>query len=309
MKPRAFGRGGIRLWPYLFSLPFLLSYLVFHLYPVLYSLFLSFYDWNGIGERTFVGFKNYADLWFRDPLFGKSIRNTIIIMLLALPITFLLGLALANVTFNLLRGKRFFQTVNFLPYITTPVAIGFIFSYMFDWQTGIINRAALRFGLLDEPFYWLQVPFSAQCIVALMFIWKHFGYFMTIYLAGMTAIPQELYEAAKIDGASGFRTFWHITMPLLRSITVFLVVTSIISGLQLFDEPKLLYGGWGGSGIVAAGGPDNAVLTVIWKFVDNSFITDNRLGYGSAVAYSLFLLIVFFSVISYRLTAGRREDA
>ncbi|XID92016.1 carbohydrate ABC transporter permease [Paenibacillaceae bacterium WGS1546] len=293
------------MWPYLFALPFVLTYAAFQLYPILYSFFLSLHDWNGIGEKTYIGFKNYVQLWTNDPLFVKSIWNTLLMMLMFIPLTLVLGLALAYWTFHLTRGKRFFQTVNVLPYITTPVAIGFIFSYMFDWQTGLVNLLLTKFGWLEEGFYWLQDPWGSRAIIALMVIWRNLGYFMIIFMAGMTVIPQDVYEAAKVDGSTGFHTFRKITMPLLRNITVFLVVTSVIGGLQLFDEPKLLYGGWSGS--TQVGGPDNTALTMIWKFVDESFISNTRFGYASAIAYSLFLLIVLFSILSYKLTAPKED--
>ncbi|MCU6797411.1 sugar ABC transporter permease [Paenibacillus sp. WQ 127069] len=295
---------GNKLWPYLFSLPFVIGYIVFHFYPVIYSLFLSLHDWNGIGEKTFVGLQNYTDLLTKDPLFYKSLFNTTLIMLISIPVTIILGMVMAHVTFHLAAGKRLFQTINFLPYITTPVAIGFIFSYMFDWQSGILNQLLIQLNLVTEGVYWLQEPFIARCVIALMFIWRHLGYFMAIYLAGMTAIPQDIYEAAKVDGSSGTHTLFTITLPLLKNISVFLIVTSVIGGFQLFDEPKLLYGGWAANSV---GGPDNAALTVIWKFIDDTFISDNRFGYGAAIAYSLFVIIIFFSMISYRITAGKGE--
>lgn len=295
------------MWPYLFALPFVLAYAVFQLFPVGYSFFLSLHEWNGIGEKTFIGLQNYVDLFTRDPLFYKSIFNTVLLMLMSLPVMIILGLLMAYMTFNLLKGKRFFQTVNFLPYITTPVAIGFLFSFLFDWQTGTVNEVLVRLGILSEKYYWLQEPFTARVVIALMIIWRNLGYFMTIYLAGMTAIPQDVYEAARVDGSTGFHTFRKITLPLLRNITVFLVVTSVINGLQLFDEPKLLYGGWSSSPSV--GGPENAALTVIWKFVDDSFISNTQFGYGSAIAYALFMLIIIFSIASYRLTAGKGDHS
>lgn len=298
-------RGGPRMWPYLFSLPFVLAYAAFQLYPVVYSFVLSLHDWNGIGAKTYIGFRNYADLLTRDPLFFKSLWNTLIMMLMSIPVTLILGVLLAYWTFQLNKGRKLFQTVNFLPYITTPVAIGFIFSYLFDWQTGLINLVVVKLGWASEGVYWLQGEWTSRMIIALMVVWRNLGYFMVIYIAGMTAIPQDVYEAAKIDGSTGFHTFTRITMPLLRNITVFLVVTSVINGLQLFDEPKLLYGGWSGSAQV--GGPDNTALTVIWKFVDESFISGTRFGYSSAIAYALFVLIVLFSVVSYKITAPKEE--
>ncbi|BFT72518.1 carbohydrate ABC transporter permease [Paenibacillus sp. P36] len=299
-------KSGVRVWPYLFSLPFVMCYLIFHFYPILYSFYLSLHDWNGIGDKTFVGLRNYVTLLTKDPLFFKSLFNTIVIMLMSTPFMILLGMVVAHLIFHLTRGRMFFQTVNFLPYITTPVAIGFIFSFMFDWQTGIINMLLIKLGWLKEGVYWLQDPWMSRVIIAIMIIWRNLGYFMAIYLAGMTAIPQDIYEAARVDGSSSFHTFTRITLPLLRNITVFLIVTSVIGGLQLFDEPKLLYGGWSASQV---GGPDNAALTVIWKFVNDSFVTGTRFGYGSAIAYTLFVVIAIFSVLSYRLTAGKEEKA
>lgn len=300
-KPRK--RLGLRLWPYLFSLPFVLLYLAFQFYPVIYSFFLSFHEWNGVSEKRFVGFANYVTLFTKDPLFYKSIFNTVVIMLMSLPTLVLTGMLLAYLIFNMVKGRMLFQTANFLPYITTPVAIGFIFSFMFDWQTGIINALFVKMGLLQEGIYWLQDPWLSRIIIAIMIVWRNLGYFIAIYLAGMTAISQDVYEAAKVDGATAFHTFTRITLPLLRNISVFLIVTSIIGSLQLFDEPKLLYGGWTASQV---GGPDNAALTIIWKFVNDSFM-NVRFGYGATIAYALFMLIVVFSIASYKLSMGKGD--
>ncbi|MBB3113030.1 ABC-type sugar transport system permease subunit [Paenibacillus phyllosphaerae] len=297
---------GVKVWPYLFALPFIAFYFTFHFYPLVYSFWLSLHDWNGIGAKTFVGLRNYVTLLTKDPLFYKSLYNTFVMMLMSVPLMILLGMVLAYLIFHLTKGRLLFQTINFLPYITTPVAIGFIFSFMFDWQTGIVNAILMKLSLVTEGYYWLQDPWMSKAIIALMIIWRNLGYFMAIYLAGMTAIPQDIYEAAKVDGSTGLHTFTRITLPMLRNITVFLIVTSIIGGLQLFDEPKLLYGGWSAS---TSGGPDNAALTVIWKFINDSFITGTRFGYGSAIAYTLFVIIVLFSILSYRLSAGKGEKS
>jgi len=268
------------------------------------SFFLSFQEWNGVAEKRFVDLANYITLLTQDTLFYKSICNTILIMLMSIPVLILGGMGMAYLIFNLGRSRSFFQTVNVLPYITTPVAIGFIFSFMFDWQTGIINAILIRIGVLEEGIYWLQDPWMSRIIIAIMIIWRNLGYFLAVYLAGMTTIPQDIYEAARVDGSTGLRTFARITLPMLKNITVFLIVTSLIGSLQLFDEPKLLYGGWTANQV---GGPDNSALTVIWKFVNDSFF-NIRFGYGAAIAYALFVLIVVFSIASYKLSRGRGDQ-
>ena len=293
-------------WPYLFCLPFIAAYLTFSLYPMLYSLQLSFFDWNGIGNKTFVGLQNYITLFTKDPLFWKALKNTVILMAFSTPITVFLGLVVAYLLFDISRGKRLYQTVNFFPYITTPVAIGFIFSYLFDWQSGYVNKLLTSIGILDEPFYWLNSEFASKVIIVIMIVWRYLGYYMTIYLAAMTSMPMEVYEAAAVDGASNLKIFTRITIPMLRHTTVFLIITSMIGGLQMFEEPKLLFGGWAALGGTQTGGPGNTALTVVWKFYNDAFNLDSKLGYGSAIAYSLFVIIMLFSIVGFKIT-GRGE--
>lgn len=293
-------------WPYLFCLPFIAAYLTFSLYTMLYSLQLSFFDWNGIGNKTFVGLQNYITLFTKDPLFWKALKNTVILMAFSTPITVFLGLVVAYLLFDISRGKRLYQTVNFFPYITTPVAIGFIFSYLFDWQSGYVNKLLTSIGILDEPFYWLNSEIASKVIIVIMIVWRYLGYYMTIYLAAMTSMPMEVYEAAAVDGASNLKIFTRITIPMLRHTTVFLVITSMIGGLQMFEEPKLLFGGWAALGGAQTGGPGNTALTVVWKFYNDAFNLDSKLGYGSAIAYSLFVIIMLFSIVGFKIT-GRGE--
>ena len=292
-------------WPYLFCLPFLSAYFLFSMFPMLYSLKISFYDWNGFGAKTFVGIKNYLDLFTKDPLFLKSLGNTIILMAFSTPITVLLGLGVAYLLFDIGRGKRIYQTVNFFPYITTPVAIGFIFSYLFDWQSGYVNKLLIWLGALNEPFFWLGSEIASKVIIVIMIVWRYLGYYMTIYLAAMTSISSEVHEAAAVDGASNFKIFTKITVPMLRNTTRFLIITSLIGGLQMFEEPKLLFSGWASLGNGQTGGPGHTALTTVWKFFNDAFSQDSRLGYGSAMAYTLFVIIMLFSVVGFRLSRGK----
>lgn len=286
-------------------LPFLTAYGLFMLFPMCYSFYLSLFDYNGIAGKTFVGFKNYITLLTRDRLFWKSFLNTILITCMQLPVNLILGLVAAFLLYRIYRGRRFFQVVNFLPYITTPVAIGFIFSYIFGWNSGILNQLLVKIGLLQENFYWLQTEWSSRVIVALMIVYRNFGYCMMIYLSGMTAISSDLYEAAEIDGAGKWQTFRYVIVPMLKNVTTFLLITSLIGAFQTFDEPVQLYSGWAASS-KSVGGPNNAVLTILWKFYDNSFGSSTRMGYGAAIAYLLFVVIGFFTLLSYYLRS--RED-
>lgn len=288
-------------------LPFLAAYGLFMLFPMCYSFYLSLFDYNGIASKTFVGLKNYITLLTKDKLFLKSFLNTIIITCMQLPINLILGLVVAFLLYRIYRGRRFFQVVNFLPYITTPVAIGFIFSYIFGWNSGILNQLLVKIGVLQENFYWLQTEWSSRVIVALMIVYRNFGYCMMIYLSGMTAISSDLYEAAEIDGAGKWQTFRYVVVPMLKSVTTFLLITSLIGAFQTFDEPVQLYSGWAASS-KSVGGPNNAVLTILWKFYDNSFGSSTRMGYGAAIAYLLFVVIGFFTLLSYYLRSRNDND-
>jgi ABC-type sugar transport system permease subunit len=284
------------MWPLVFVLPFLVFFFTFNLFPILYSFKLSFFDWSGVGEQTFIGLKNYITIFTKDKIFGKSLWNTVYMMVISFPFAILFGLVIAVFLSNLKCLKRFFQTVNFLPYITTPVAIGLIFSFLFDRNTGIVNRVIEAFG--GEGLNWLGNSVYAQIVIAIMVVWKYTGYYMALYLAGITSISEEIYDAAKVDGAGVWTTFSRITLPLLKPITIFIVVTSLIGGLQLFDEPNLMFNV---STTSIIGGPDRSCLTMVWNFYDVAFGSTARLGYGSAVATSLFLLIVLVSLIGMKL--------
>ena len=295
------------LWPIFFIAPFMICFAVFNLFPILYTFYTSFFEWDGVGEKVFVGFGNYARAIFEDSNFRKSIFCTFRIMLLSLPLSILFGLLMAAFLSNLKRGRHIAQTVNFLPYITTPVAIGLMFSFFFDWSTGIVNHVLTASGLVNEGLNWLGNPDLSYWVVAFMIIWKNTGYFMAIYLAGITSIPEEVIEAARVDGASRFATFRKITVPMLKPITVFIVITAIIGGLQLFDEPNLLFNG-SGLGVTSAGGPNRSCLTIIWNFYEVSFRTTSRLGYGSVIAVLLFVIIVICVMAGMKIMRRKEES-
>ena len=284
------------LWPLFFVAPFIIFFLAFNLFPILYSVFLSFHDWSGIGDKVFIGLDNYVRIFTQDKTVWKSLGNTLYIMVLGFPLSIFLGLVLAAFLSNLKKFRNVFQTINFLPYITTPVAIGLIFTFLFDWNTGIINKILSFFG--GEGINWLGNAKFAPLVIGFMIIWKTTGYYMELYLAGITSISEDIYEAAKVDGAGPVKTFFKITLPLLKPITIFIVITSLIYALQLFDEPNLMFNV---STTSVIGGPDRSCLTMVWNFYDVAFGSTARLGYGSAVATTLFIIIVITSLVGMKL--------
>ena len=287
--------------PYLMILPYFLLYIAFGLFPILFSLGVSFTSWDGIGDVIFIGLANYKRVFTQDKFFYKSLWNTIILLVISTPIQIILGLLMATFLKDFFkRTRNGLQLINFLPYITTPVAVGIIFQLMFDWKSGIINALLNLFGV--ESIYWLGNAWPSRIVVILMIVWTNYGYMMIMFLSGLSSIPDELYEAARIDGAKWWGCFTKITIPLLRPIFVFVITTSVINGFKLFDEPQLLFS----SASQPIGGPDRAVMTVVMRFYEASF-RSFEFGYGSALAYCLFLVIAGASLVLFRLVGGRKE--
>lgn len=300
MKATA-GIGRRNKWPYLFIAPYFVSYAIFSLFPIMFTLYLSFTDWDLFGNRNFIGLDNYANLFFHDAFFWKSLFNVILFLVGYLPALIIVGMLVASaIESKWIRRKAVFRLSVFSPYMTTPVAIGIIFSLLFDWQGGLVNNLLLHMGLVQEKINWLGNPTSARWIIITMIFWKNLGYFVMFYTAGMASVETSVYEAAVMDGASARDIFLKITIPLLKPINLFLVITSIINGLQLVEEPMLLFSGWT-SGSQVVGGPDGAAFTPIWYMFDASFNGSAfKYGKGAAIAYSTFLFIGLFSMMGIK---------
>ena len=294
-------------WPYVYMAPFFLAYFMFFVFPTIYSLVISFTDWDSlVGEkgRKFVGLANYVRIFTKDKLFFKSIGNTFLFMIVYIPILIIGSLVLATMLYQLKWGRRLFQTVNILPYITTPVAIGVIFSTMFDTTTGIVNKVLEVLEIISQDINWLGDPTLARVVVILIIVWKNMGYYLLIYFAGLATIPDDIIEAAKVDGANTWQVFWKITVPFLRPITVFLILTSIISGFQLYDEPYLLYSSQNST----VGGPGRACMTSMIYFYDQTFKSSTKLGYGAAISYAIFIVILIVSFLVSKIINKKDED-
>ncbi|WP_338554904.1 sugar ABC transporter permease [Paenibacillus sp. KS-LC4] len=284
-------------WPYLFVAPYFLSYAVFGLFPLLFTLYISFTNWDLFGNHDFVGLDNYKQLFLHDTYFWKSLGNVLIYLVAYLPALIIVGMLCASlIESKFIRRKAFFRLGIFTPYMTTPVAIGIIFAMVFDWQGGMLNNFLVQIGLISEKINWMGEPDTARWIIILMLFWKNLGYFIMFYCAGMASVEPSVYEAAVVDGASPKDVFLNITVPLLKPINLFLIITSIIGGLQLVEEPMLMFSGWA-SGSSLVGGPEGSAFTPIWYMFDAAFNGSSfKYGKGAAIAYSTFLFIALFSL-------------
>lgn len=277
---------------YLAIAPFYVLFAIFGVFPILFSLYLSFQDWNGIGEMTFVGLAQYEFL-LSDPQFYKSVVNTFQIWIIStIPMLFL-ALVIAFMLNQQIRFKSAYRIAYFLPNVTSIVAISIIFGSIFSNQFGLFNAGLQALGL--DQVAWLTSPWGIKVTIAAMIVWRWCGYNAMIYLAGLQAIPTELYEAARVDGASWFQVFFRITIPMLRPIILFTVIMSTIGGMQVFTESQVLLGN--------GGGPGNEGQTMVLYLYEQAFI-NNDFGYGAAIGWGLFVIMILFSIINWRLVQG-----
>ena len=290
------------IWPALFLLPYIVIYLTFGLFPVLYSFFLSLTNWDGLTEREFIGLANYRELVF-DRTFWSSITNTLLLASVA-PFHILIILIVSVMLHSkLCKFRKTAQTIIFLPYITAIVALGVIFSQLFQWKHGIVNLLLLRLNILAQGVNWLGEPWLARYITTVAIQWRFLGYSTVIVMAGLANISADYYEAAEIDGATATQRFLRITLPLLRPILLFMTITTISGSMQLFEIPFMMFPS--SAGLV--GGPNGSVLTAIWYMFDTAFNRTTRYGYASAITYALFVIMATLSVISF-YAWNRKEE-
>lgn len=284
--------GRARLAPYVFLAPVIVLFLGFKVYPVLSALFLSLTT-NVSGVTTFVGGKNYGRI-LHDPLFWTALRNTVEILVIQVPIMLVLAILLA-VAFNstLLKARAFFRVAYFVPIVMGLVAYGILFSALMA-QNGFLNFLLESVGLHAVP--WLSDPLWAKISIVLAMTWHYTGQNAVMYLAQLQSIPDELFEAAQMDGAGRRQQFWHVTLPGLRPAILLTVVLSTIGTLQLFDEPYVL----------TNGGPDNATLT-IGMYLYQSAFRNFDFGYASAIGYVLAIIVAAISVIQMIVLRRRAQ--
>ena len=280
----------------LFILPWIIYLLVFWLYPIGYSFYLSLTDFQLLrGTGQFIGFSNYTRL-ISDPVFVKALKNTFFFVFGTIPVTTFLALVLALLIAEKIPGHRIFQAAYFIPSITAMVVVALIFYNLYS-RGGYIFSLCKLAGISPPANGFLQSEKTALLSIMAMDVWVAIGYYVLIFLAGIKSIPVELYEAARVDGAGFFRRSLKITIPLLKSTFAFVIVLNTIRSFQIFVEIF----------VMTSGRPFNSTLTAVF-FIFDKGISRGDIGYASAAAYLLFLIILVFSLIQFKLTNVRRTS-
>ncbi len=279
-------------WGYLFILPSIIGLSIFVLYPLVTSVYLALTKWDGLTDPTFIGLKNFEYMFTKDPAFWPSVKATLIFTVLNVPVTVAAGLMLAVLLNRKMPGIRFFRTILYLPTILPLVAVMGLWKFMYQPQFGIINSTLQTLHLPTSN--WLSDETMAIPSIVIISLWG-VGSTMIIFLASLQSVPQELYEAARIDGAGSSRLFWNITIPMISPILFLQVVTQMIATLQAFIQPRLL----------TEGGPNNATNFLMYNIYSKGFGNLGSfpdLGYATALMWILFFLIMFVTFFIFRFS-------
>lgn len=286
------GRGDLgrrtsdRLWALFFIAPQLLGLLVFSLGPLLFAFYISMTSWDGFGDKTFIGLGNFVEQ-FQSPEFRIALTNTIWYTALAVPGGMVLALLVA-LGLNRVAGKTFYRLFYFMPVVTSSVAVAVIWLYLLNGDFGVINNYLRSLGL--TPPNWLVDDRFVIPAIAMVGIWWGLGFNMVIFLAGLQNVPQSFVEAAQIDGANTWQIFWYITMPVLSPTTFFVLILSVISSFQVFDQAYIMTGG----------GPGRASYTMVLHIYQTAFV-NFTFGKSSAAAVILFLIILAITGIQFQV--------
>lgn len=280
------------LYGYLYLIPFAVFFLTFVVYPIFRGLQVSFANWEIVNPPVYVGWENYRRLLMADPLFLKTLRNTVGYVVMYVPLGILLPMVLAELLYEPILGRTFFRSSFALPIMVSVSATGLIWGWFLNPTFGLLNYYLELVGLPGQD--WLSQTQNAMRAVVLVSLWWGIGWNMILFLAGRQEIPEHLYEAARIDGAGLWALFRHITIPGLMPTTLFVSVTTIIGSFQVFGQVLTL----------TQGGPGDATRTVSLFIYSNGFLYF-KMGYASAAAWILFLVVGVFTVLQFRLLRSR----
>lgn len=277
---------------YLFIAPSIVGFAVFVAYPLVMSAYYSLTQWNGVTAPKFIGIDNYVYMLTKDPVFWKSVFNTIIFAVISVPVSLVCGLALAVLLNRKIKGVKIFRTIFFLPVVLPSIAVLTMWKYLFDPQFGLANQVLSWLHLPTSQ--WLSSAHSAMATIILIGVWG-VGGTMIIFLAGLQNVPDELYEAAKLDGANSIRTFFSLTLPMITPILLLQLILQINGAFQTFNQIAILTGG----------GPDNSTNLLMYKIYTDGFSSVNTplMGYATAEVWFLFILVMIVTAFTFRTSS------
>ncbi len=279
---------------YSFIAPNFLGFMVFTMGPILFAMALAFMHWDGSNPIQFAGLDNFWRL-FDDSAFKAALWNTLVYTACSVPLTLVAALGVAVLLNEKLRGRNFFRTAMFFPYVASLVAVAVVWNMLFNPAMGPVNMILYTLGVDPQSLPgWAADKHWAMVTVIFFGVWKDMGYFMVIYLAGLQGINHDLYEAADLDGANAWQKFWNITVPQLAPTTFFVSVMLTIQSFKVFDQIFM----------ITQGGPGTSTLVLVYHIYNQAFISWD-LGYASMVAMVLFVIVLAVTVIQFRMT---RED-
>lgn len=286
---------------WLFIAPFLIVFLTFSIYPVLRTLYLSFTDYSGFNVPTWTGMANYKRV-FKDRLFWEAFGNTLKIwginIVLQLGIAFLLTIAFSDMKYKI-KGLGIYRALFYLPNLIAATSVAYLFKTLLDWKFGSVNQLLTKFHVTDTQIDWLGTPVLLRAVVGVIGAWMWFGNSFIMLMAGVQGINKDYFEAASIDGAGRWKIFGKITLPLLKPILLYVAITSLIGGLQIFDIPYLI--SLGNQKMT------RSVNTAVMHLYNMAF-KNRQIGYAGALAFILFFIIAICSVVVYFVMYRKEEN-
>lgn len=271
-----------------------LGFAAFVIGPFVFSLYVSFTNWNMLSSPRWIGIANYARV-FQDPYFITSLSNTFFYMI-GIPIGLVLSLLLAMAMNRRMPGRAVFRSIYYIPVVSSLAAVSILWQWAYNGDFGLVNQALALIGI-DGP-NWLQNSATVKPALIIMAVWKGLGFSMILYLAALQSVPATLYEAARIDGANSWQNFWYITLPMLRPVTFFLVVTGIIGGSQIYTEINIM---------TPNGGPEFSSASIVWYIWRQAF-NNLQMGYAAAMAVVLAAIIFVITALQFWINARRSHD-
>ena len=277
-----------QLVAYSFILPNLLGFFIFTFVPIVFSLLLSFCEWNSGGDIKFVGLDNFIQMFTRDKSFWISLKNTIYYTVVTVPVTLGLALFLAILMNKPLKGRVFFRSVLFFPYVASLVAIAVVWMALFNPDRGPINSILMAIGIQNPPRWAASTTWAMPTIIGLT-VWKGMGYFMVVYLAALQGVSRDLYEAASLDGANKWQQFTNITWPCVTPTTFYILMMLVVATFKSYD---IMY-------ITTQGGPGEATKVLAYHIYNTAFVS-SKFGYASAIAMVLLAIIIVITLTQFK---------